>query len=84
MKPLSDQISRGQSFVHAQKTARDKFGPATDRRPFGDFNKTFPRPLRSFCDCQFFDRKAITSQSQAMCDRGLSKFFIYKGRTHLV
>ena len=46
MKPLSDQISRGQSFVYAQKTAREQFGPATDRRPFGDFNKTFPRPLK--------------------------------------
>ena len=62
MKPLSDQISRGQSFVHAQKTARDQFGPATDRRPFGDFNKTF---------FFFFGRKAIASQSQTMCDRGL-------------
>ena len=70
MKPLSDQISRGQSFVHAQNTARNQFGPATDRRPFGDFNKTFPRPLRPLCDCQFFSgRKAIASQSQAMCDQ---------------
>ena len=71
MKPLSDQISRGQSFVHAQKAARDQFAPATDRRHFGDFRKTFPRLLRPLCDCQFFGRKAITSQSQAMCDRDL-------------
>ena len=54
MKPLSDQISRAISlFVHAQKTARDQIGPATDRRPFGDFNKTFPRPLRPLCNCHF-------------------------------
>ena len=72
MKPLSDQISRAQSFVHAQKTVRDQFCPATDRRPFGDFNKTFPRPLRPLCVCQFFGRKAIASQSQAMCERGLT------------
>ena len=38
MNLLSDQISRGQSFVHAQKTACDQFGPATDQRHFGDFN----------------------------------------------
>ena len=61
MKPLSDQISRGQSFVHAQKTARDQFGPATDRRPIGDFNKTFPRPLRPSAIVIFFGRKAIVS-----------------------
>ena len=65
MKPLSDQISRSQSFVHVQKTARDQFGPATDRRPSGDFNKTFPRPLRPHCHCQFFlsesDRIAVAS-----------------------
>ena len=65
MKPLSDQISRSQSFVHAQKRARDQFGPATDQRPFGDFNKTFPRPLQPLCDCQFFwsqsDRIAVAS-----------------------
>ena len=54
MKPLSDQISHGQSFVHAQKTARDQFGSVTDRRPFDDFSKTFLRPLRPLCDCQFF------------------------------
>ena len=64
MKPLSDQISRGQSFVHAQKTARDQFG---------DFNKTFSRPLRPRCDCHFFGRNAIASQSQAMCDRGFNQ-----------
>ena len=76
MKPLSDQISRGQSFVHAQKTARDQFGPVTDRRPFGDFNKTLPRPLIPLRDCHFFfGRKAIASQSQAMCDRGLTAYF---------
>ena len=65
MKPLSDQISRGQSLVHAQKTARDQLGPATDRRPFGDFNKTFLRPLRPLCDCQIIwsqsDRIAVAS-----------------------
>ena len=65
MKPLSDQISHGQSFVHAQKTARDQFGPVTDWRPFGDFNKTFPRSLRPLCDYQFFwsqnDRITVAS-----------------------
>ena len=73
MKHLSDHISRGQSFVHAQKTARDQCGPATDRRPFGDFNKTFPRSLRPLCDRHFFwSQSDRTSQSQAMCDRGLN------------
>ena len=46
MKPLSDQIS----CVHAQKTASNRFSLATDRRPFCDFNKTLPRPLRPLCD----------------------------------
>ena len=75
MKPLSDQISRGQSFVHAvtQKTAREQFGPATDRRLFGDFNKTFLRPLKHPCDWQCFWSQSDRSQSQAMCDRGLSQ-----------
>ena len=59
--------------MHAQKTARDQFGPATDRRPFGDFSKTFPRPLSLLCECRFFGRKEIASQSQAMCDRGFRK-----------
>ena len=53
MKPLSDQISRGQSFVHAQKTVHDQFGLATNQRHLGDFKKTFPRPLRPLCDCPF-------------------------------
>ena len=72
MKPLSDQISCGQSFMHAQKTAHDQFGSVTDRQPFGDSYKTFLRPLRPLCDCHFFllqsDRFAVAS----MCDRGLS------------
>ena len=38
MKPLSDQISRGQSFVHTQKTVRDQFGPATSVKPFRDLS----------------------------------------------
>ena len=73
MKPLSDQISRGQSFVYAQKTACDQFGLGTDWRPFGDISKTFLRHLRLLCDCHFFGREAIASQSQAMCDWGLSQ-----------
>ena len=78
MKPLSDQVSCGQSFVVAQKTAHDQFGPATDQRLFGNFSKTFPRPLRPLWDCQFFfGRKAIASQSQAMCARGLRDNFAY-------
>ena len=72
MKLLSDQISRGQSYVHARKTARDQFGPATDRRPFSDFNKIFPRPCDLSAIVNLFGRKAIASQSQAMCDRGFS------------
>ena len=66
MKPLSDQISRGQSFVHGQKTARDQFVQATDRRPFGDFNKTFPRPLRPLCDCVFLVAKR-SHRSRKLC-----------------
>ena len=78
MKPLSDQISHGQSFVHAQKTSRDQFVPATDRRPFANFNKTFLRPLRDpSVIVSFFGRKGIVSQSQAMCDRGLRDNFAY-------
>ena len=46
MKPLRDQISWGRTFVHAQKTACGQFGPATDRRPFGDFNETFEISMR--------------------------------------
>ena len=67
MKLLSDRISRGQSFVHAQKTVRDQFGPATDRRPFGDFSKTFPRPLRPLCDCQLFLVAKRSHRSRKLC-----------------
>ena len=52
MKPLSE-ISRGQSFVHAQKTDCDRFCSATDRRPCGDSNNSVMRPLRLLSDCQF-------------------------------
>ena len=41
MKPLSDQISRGQSSVHAQKTDRDQFGPAA----IGDLLATSIKPF---------------------------------------
>ena len=63
MKSLNDQISRGQSFVHVQATACDRFGSARDRRPRDDFSKTFLRPLRLLRDCQFLrsqsDRNAV-------------------------
>ena len=69
IKPLSDQISHGQSFMHAQKTAHEQFVPTTDRRSFGDFNESFPRPLRPLCDCHFFfGRKAITTQSHCVTE----------------
>ena len=50
---LSNQISGGLSFVHAQKTVCVWFGSATDRRPCGEFSKTFLRPLRLLCDFQY-------------------------------
>ena len=65
---MSNQISRCQSFVHAQKTVHDQFGPATDRRPFGNFNKTFPRPL---CDCQFFLVAKRLHRSCNLCVTGV-------------
>ena len=61
--------------MHVQKTARDQFGPATDRGPFGDFNnlsETFEASaIVIVFFFFFFGRKAIASQSQAMCYRGL-------------
>ena len=72
MKPLSDQTSLSQSFVHAQKTAHDQYGPATDR-PFGDFNNTFRDLSDLYAIVSFLVHKAIPSQSQTMCDRGLIK-----------
>ena len=74
MKPLSDQTSRSQSFVHAQKTAHDQYGPATDHRPFGDFKHNTFRDLSDlYAIVSFLVHKAIPSQSQTMCDRGLIK-----------